>query len=127
MLQQIPLESFTTRNYRDPEHLYPSQQQPSYSGKDGGPANVNHSQICTNCGCVLYLHDLLRRLLNIQRGIKCKSDVCDSVFPNVTHDFLLDLSQGQTSKSYLLHRISNGALSGNILQPCSEGQAPRNF
>ena len=115
MLQQIPLESLTTRNDRDPEHFYSSQQQPSYSGKDGGLANVNHSQICTNSCCVLYLHDLLRRLLNIQRGIKCKSDVCDLVIPNVTHDFLVDISPGQTSKSYLLHRVSNGAMSGNLL------------
>jgi len=96
LLQQIPLESLTTRNDRDPEHFYPSQQQPSYSGKDGRPVNVNHSQMCTVSGRVFNLPGLLGRLPNIQRGIKCKSDVFDSVIPNVTHDFLVDLSPGQT-------------------------------
>ena len=81
--------------------------------------------MCTDSGCFCYLLGLLRRLPNIQRGIKCKSDVCDLVIPNVTHDFLVDISPGQTSKSYLLHRVSNGALSGNLLKPCSKGQAPR--
>ena len=125
MLQKIPLESLKTRNNRGPEHFYPSQHQPSYSGKNGGPANLNHPQICTDNRLFMYLRHLSRRLSNIQKRDKCKSIIYGSVIHNVSHDFLVDLSTGQTSKSYLFYRFSNGPWSSNLPKPCPEGQAPR--
>ena len=73
MLLKVSFEGITAGDYRDPEHFYPTQQQPCHSAKDVGLANIIRAQFCTNSSCVLPLLGYLRWHPGLQRGDKCKS------------------------------------------------------